>query len=64
VLALARLLVLLARPLLALRLVPPRLPAEPERPDLVLPARVLLDPLLELDLLDPPLLACGMLPPS
>jgi hypothetical protein len=51
VLPLARLLlarVLLARPLLA---------------DLVVLARVLRDPLLEPVLFDPPLLACGMLPP-
>jgi hypothetical protein len=56
VLPLARLLLALARLLPADLRVPP----EPERLDFVLLARVLREPLLELDLLDPPLLACGM----
>jgi hypothetical protein len=59
VLPLARLLLALARVLLAAL----RVPEDPDPLDFALLPRVLRDPLLELDLLDPPLLACGMLPP-
>jgi len=63
-LAFARLLVAFARLLLArLLLAALRVPEDPDPLDFALLARVLRDPLLELDLLDPPLLACGMLPP-
>jgi hypothetical protein len=65
-LAFARVPVDLARVLLAfarLLLAALRVPEDPERLDFAPLARVLRDPLLELDLLDPPLLACGMLPP-